>query len=87
MFDVSSKPQFYGAGAGYHCLVGRDSSRSLARMDLKDEKTHLHDLDKAQVTQRYAMLRSAIILLPAGLVVAAGECACDVLNVRHHQLE
>eukprot|EP01127_Copromyxa_protea_P002297 TRINITY_DN12198_c0_g1_i1.p1 TRINITY_DN12198_c0_g1~~TRINITY_DN12198_c0_g1_i1.p1 ORF type:complete len:111 (-),score=28.57 TRINITY_DN12198_c0_g1_i1:36-368(-) len=41
VFDLSSKPQFYGPGGGYSLFAGHDASRCLATMSLKPE-----DLDK-----------------------------------------
>jgi membrane-associated progesterone receptor component len=32
LFDVTRSAQFYGPGAGYHCLTGRDASVMLAKM-------------------------------------------------------
>jgi len=38
IYDVSSKPTFYGPGAGYHIFAGRDATRGLAltSLDVKD---------------------------------------------------
>jgi len=36
VYDVSAGRDFYGPGASYHCFVGKDSSRSLAKMQIND---------------------------------------------------
>ncbi|XP_033735142.1 neuferricin homolog [Pecten maximus] len=43
VFDVSDGKDFYGPGAGYHALVGRDASRAIALWSL-EEKDMVHDL-------------------------------------------
>ncbi|XP_069118634.1 uncharacterized protein [Argopecten irradians] len=43
VFDVSEGKDFYGPGAGYHALVGRDASRAIALWSL-EEKDMVHDL-------------------------------------------
>lgn len=37
VFDVTSGKQFYGKGASYNALVGKDSTRAVAKMSLKPE--------------------------------------------------
>lgn len=49
IFDVSKKPHFYGPGAGYHCLTGKDASRNLGTMDLQTTNPDLSDLSPAQI--------------------------------------
>jgi len=49
VFDVSSRPDFYGPGSGYHVFTGRDASRALATMQLKEEKSNIDDLTEIQV--------------------------------------
>lgn len=41
VYDLSSKPHFYGPGGSYGLFAGHDASRCLATMSLKPE-----DLDK-----------------------------------------
>ncbi|OWF46987.1 neudesin-like [Mizuhopecten yessoensis] len=43
VFDVSEGKDFYGPGAGYHALAGRDASRAIALWSL-EEKDMVHDL-------------------------------------------
>ncbi|XP_076442210.1 uncharacterized protein LOC143281117 [Babylonia areolata] len=43
VFDVSSGKQFYGKESDYNVLVGKDSSRGVAKMSL-DPKDLTHDL-------------------------------------------
>jgi membrane-associated progesterone receptor component len=48
IYDVSSKPHFYGPGAGYGMFAGRDVTRAmaLASTDLKDvENNSIADVD------------------------------------------
>jgi predicted heme/steroid binding protein len=51
VFDVSTGGRFYGPGATYHALVGRDASRAVARMSL----------DAADLTDRCEGLEAAAI--------------------------
>ncbi|XP_027028188.2 neudesin isoform X2 [Tachysurus fulvidraco] len=37
VFDVTSGKQFYGKGAPYNALVGKDSTRAVAKMSLNPE--------------------------------------------------
>ncbi|SAM00291.1 hypothetical protein [Absidia glauca] len=37
VFDVSTKPDSYGKGAGYNCFAGKDASRALGMSSLKLE--------------------------------------------------
>ncbi|GMM30715.1 hypothetical protein DAMA08_034600 [Martiniozyma asiatica (nom. inval.)] len=39
VFDVSGNTKAYGSGAGYHPLVGKDSSRPLGKSSLNPEDT------------------------------------------------
>lgn len=48
IFDVKSAPQFYGIGSGYHIFTGRDSSRALATMNLKETESNISDLTPEQ---------------------------------------
>ncbi|KAJ0044200.1 hypothetical protein NL108_008100, partial [Boleophthalmus pectinirostris] len=37
VFDVTKGKEFYGKGAPYNALVGKDSSRAVAKMSLNPE--------------------------------------------------
>lgn len=53
VFDVSSKPGFYGPGSAYHVFTGRDASRAFAlhSTDLADvENYRIDDLTPAQLS-------------------------------------
>jgi predicted heme/steroid binding protein len=43
VFDVSSSPHFYGPGAPYTSLAGRDSSRAITLMSLEPADLELED--------------------------------------------
>ncbi|KAI4875311.1 hypothetical protein NFI96_022579 [Prochilodus magdalenae] len=43
VFDVTSGKKFYGKGAAYNALVGKDSTRAVAKMSL-DPKDLTHDI-------------------------------------------
>ena len=49
VFDVSSRPDFYGPGSGYHIFTGRDASRALATMNLKEDASNIDDLNEDQL--------------------------------------
>lgn len=52
VFDVSSKPSFYGAGGAYHVFTGHDASRAFAlhSTELKDvENARIDDLNASQL--------------------------------------
>jgi len=49
IFDVSSRPDFYGPGSGYHIFTGRDASRALATMNLKEQASNIDDLSEDQI--------------------------------------
>ncbi|KAH8554299.1 cytochrome b5-like heme/steroid binding domain-containing protein [Umbelopsis sp. PMI_123] len=38
IYDVSSKPEMYGAGSGYNCFAGKDASKALGKSSLKPEE-------------------------------------------------
>lgn len=48
VYDVSSRPDFYGKGSGYHVFVARDASRALATMNLKETESNIDDLTEQQ---------------------------------------
>ncbi|KAJ2958017.1 hypothetical protein NQZ79_g6341 [Umbelopsis isabellina] len=37
VFDVSKKPEMYGAGSGYNCFAGKDASKALGKSSLVAE--------------------------------------------------
>ncbi|GAB5588121.1 hypothetical protein Unana1_03021 [Umbelopsis nana] len=37
VFDVSKKPEMYGAGSGYNCFAGKDASKALGKSSLNPE--------------------------------------------------
>ncbi|XP_046579812.1 neudesin-like isoform X3 [Haliotis rubra] len=43
VFDVSKGKDFYGKGAAYNALVGRDCSKAVAKMSLEEEDL-THDI-------------------------------------------
>ncbi|OQS01306.1 heme/steroid binding domain-containing protein [Achlya hypogyna] len=45
IYDVSSKADFYGPGAGYHLFAGREAARALAKMSFEAK-----DLDNTDVS-------------------------------------
>lgn len=45
IYDVSARPDLYGAGRGYAALAGRDATRALAKMSLKPEDVGRNDID------------------------------------------
>uniref|UniRef100_A0A0B7AZJ8 Cytochrome b5 heme-binding domain-containing protein n=1 Tax=Arion vulgaris TaxID=1028688 RepID=A0A0B7AZJ8_9EUPU len=51
VFDVSSGKQFYGKGASYNVLVGKDSTKAVAKMSLepKDLTSDISDLSGSQL--------------------------------------
>lgn len=49
IFDVSSRPDFYGPEGPYHVFTGRDASRALATMGLKEENSNIDDLSADQL--------------------------------------
>lgn len=50
VFDVSSGSRFYGPGASYHALVGKDCTQAVARMSL--HPSHLND-DMSSLSQQH----------------------------------
>jgi len=52
VYDMSSKPGFYGPNGAYHIFAGRDASRALAKgsLDLQDvENSSIADLDPMEI--------------------------------------
>ena len=43
--------EFYGPGGGYHCFVGNDASRALAKMSMSEEDLSSSDLSDLTSTQ------------------------------------
>ncbi|KAI9283930.1 cytochrome b5-like heme/steroid binding domain-containing protein [Umbelopsis sp. AD052] len=37
VYDVTKKPEMYGAGSGYNCFAGKDASKALGKSSLKPE--------------------------------------------------
>jgi membrane-associated progesterone receptor component len=53
VFDVSSKPGFYGPGSTYHVFTGHDASRAFAlhSTELKDVENHrIDDMNAHQLS-------------------------------------
>lgn len=49
MFNVQSRADLYGPGCGYSVFAGKDASRALATMQLKETKTNIDDLNETQL--------------------------------------
>ncbi|KAG9072002.1 hypothetical protein KI688_006221 [Linnemannia hyalina] len=51
VFDVSTKKEMYGPGAGYHCFAGKDASKALGKSSLKPEDciADYSDLDEKEL--------------------------------------
>ncbi|KAK9817230.1 hypothetical protein WJX72_011430 [[Myrmecia] bisecta] len=51
IYDVTSGSDFYGPGSGYHIFAGKEASRALALMSLKQEDCtgNLEGLTEAQL--------------------------------------
>lgn len=92
VFDVSSGDRFYGAGAQYNALVGRDSSRAVARMSLEpaDLEGDCDALDTAQwqflakVLEETYLAKYPIVghltggyFFPDGLCCHASQTTCN----------
>jgi len=48
VYDVTAGEGFYGPGGPYGVFSGRDASRALAKMDLKETAAHTNDLSAAE---------------------------------------
>jgi len=52
VYDVSSARDFYGKGNAYHCFVGREASRAMAKLSFDEEvlsNTRLDDLNAMEL--------------------------------------
>ena len=52
VYDVSSAREFYGKGNSYHCFVGREASRAMAKLSFDEEvlsNTRLDDLNAMEL--------------------------------------
>lgn len=51
LYDVSAGKDFYGPGGAYHVFAGKECSRALATMQVKDSACNgnLEDLDEKQL--------------------------------------
>ncbi|PKU48898.1 hypothetical protein llap_754 [Limosa lapponica baueri] len=57
VFDVTSGKEFYGKGAPYNALVGKDSTRGVAKMSL-DPADLTHDIVPAFIENYAAAIQS-----------------------------
>jgi membrane-associated progesterone receptor component len=49
VYDVTASEGFYGPDGAYGVFSGRDASRGLAKMDLKEQATNITDLSPAEL--------------------------------------
>uniref|UniRef100_A0A7S4L1F9 Cytochrome b5 heme-binding domain-containing protein n=1 Tax=Paramoeba aestuarina TaxID=180227 RepID=A0A7S4L1F9_9EUKA len=78
IFDVTSKPQFYGPGGGYSLFAGRECSRALAKSSFESEDIESRELDDLDVDEKEALERwfetfSGKYPLVGKLIEAGGE--------------
>lgn len=56
VYDVSSKSSFYGPGATYSCLAGKDASSNLAFMCLDEDSSSMNPLTSMSVENKKSLM-------------------------------